>query len=90
MYIVRVFCEQEVVINCRNDDLMMMTLKMMMTTQKQTLRRKLMHLGHIGAKDISKSQLLFSKCFSFSKIKIKIKNNYDDFEDDDDYSKKKR
>ena len=49
-----------------------------------------MHLEHIGAKDISKSQLLFSKCFSFSKIKIKIKKNYDDFEDDDDYSKKKR
>ena len=48
-----------------------MTLKIMMTTQKQTLRRKLMHLEHIGAKDISKSQLLFSKCFSFSKITIK-------------------
>ena len=78
MYIVRVFCEQEVVINCRNDDLMMMTLKMMMTTQKQTLRRKLMHLEHIGAKDISKSQLLFSK---------KITKNYDDVEDEDDYSK---
>ena len=80
-------------INCRNDDLMMMTLKIiMMTTQKQTLRRKLMHLEHIGAKDISKSQLLFSKCFSFSKIKKskKIKKNYDDFEDDDDYSKKNR
>jgi hypothetical protein len=41
----------------------------MMTTQKQTLRRKLMHLKHIGAKDISKSQLLFSKCSSFSKNK---------------------
>ena len=65
-------------INCRNDDLMMMTLKMMMTTQKQTLRRKLMHLEHIGAKDISKSQLLFSK---------KITKNYDDVEDEDDYSK---
>ena len=61
MYIVRVFCEQEVVINCRNDDLMMMTLKMMMTTQKQTLRRKLMHLEHIGAKDISKSQYKTNK-----------------------------
>ena len=58
---------------------MMMNLKIMMTIQKQTLKRKLMHLEHIGAKDISKSQILFSKCFSFSKeIVKKITKNYND------------
>ena len=67
-------------INCRNDDLMMMTLKMMMTTQKQTLRRKLMHLETMEPK------IFQSRNTKQTKLTNKQTND-DDFEDDNDYSK---
>ena len=59
---------------------MMMTLKMMITTQKQTLRRKLMHLEYIGAKNISKSQYKTNKIDK----QTDEQTNDDDFQDDDD------
>ena len=56
---------------------------MMMTTQKQMLRRKLMQLEYIGAKNISKSQYKTNKIDKQTDEQTKD----DDFEDDDDYSK---